>query len=97
MPSNALPVSNSPLPGTVRLRREYRDVIGRPMTGTVTLLGSSSHDIAGVKVLVAPAVVQLSGGVLEVNLPPDRYELTAQLKTVEGARLTEKETVTLAE
>lgn len=95
MPANALPIPNSPLPGTVRFRRVYRDALGRPLTGSVTLLGSRRHDIADVTVLVAPAVVHLSDGVVEVNLPPDVYELSAQLKTVEGARLAEKETLDL--
>lgn len=96
MPAPALPQPfPEPLPGTAPLRREYRDALGRPMTGTVTITGTQRHT-AGERVTpVAPVVADLVAGVLEVDLPPDTYTLTAALRTVDGNRVGDTDTANL--
>jgi hypothetical protein len=85
MPADALPVPwPTSLPGTVRYRREYRDVLGRAMRGTVTLTGSERRDAGGVVILPVSVTVELVDGVLEVDLPADTYHLSAALRTVDG-------------
>ena len=96
MPAPALPEAwPTPLPGTVTLRREYRDPLGRPMRGKVTLTGSERHDGDGLTVLPVAVTVDLNGGVLEVALPPDTYTLTAALRTTDGERVSDSSTVVL--
>jgi hypothetical protein len=96
MPAPALPEPlPTPLPGTVPLRREYRDPLGRAMRGEVTLTGSERRDGDGITVLPVAVTVDLHGGVLEVALPPDTYTLSAALRTVDGDRVTDTTTVTL--
>lgn len=95
MPVDALPVPNGPLPGTVRFRREYRDALNRPLTGTMTIQGKRSHAVGDVTVLPTPAVVRLTSGVVEIDLPPDVYEYTTVLQSPEGARVTDKGTIDL--
>lgn len=84
------------LPGTVRWRKEYRDALGRPLAGTVTLTGKTRADHGELTVLPAPVPQSLVDGVLEVDLPPDTYLFTAQLRTAEGARVTDEGAFTLA-
>lgn len=95
MPADALPVSNAGLPGTYRFRRVYRDAINRPMTGTLTLLGTKQHQLGDVVVPVAPVTLTLVNGVVEADLPPDTYSYTSQIKTVEGVRLTDQGTISV--
>jgi hypothetical protein len=93
MPDPALPIPRAtPLPGTVPLRREYRDPLGRPMTGSVVLTGRST---AGGGYAPAPVTVAVPAGVLEVDLPPDTYEAAATLRTVDGVRVSVRDTITL--
>lgn len=84
------------LPGMVQLRRVYRDPLGRPLSGQVTLLGATRHTHGGAVVPPTPVTVTLVSGVLNVQLPPDTYQLSAQLRTVDGERATDRDTVTLA-
>jgi hypothetical protein len=95
MPADALPQSSAPLPGATRLRREYRDALGRPMTGRVRITGAArSQD--GTTVIVPAAVnADVAAGVLEVELPAGTYTLAATLTTVDGNRADDTETVEL--
>lgn len=96
MPADALPIPwETALEGTMHYRREYRDILGRAMRGQVTITGTERTDTDGGVVLPAPVTVELVGGVLEVDLPPDTYRLSAALKTVDGVRVTDSDTVTL--
>lgn len=83
------------LPGTVPYRRTYADVLGRPMTGSVTITGQARTDTGGTVVVPAPVAVALVDGVLDVALPPDTYRVEAALRTVDGARIADNDTVTL--
>lgn len=98
MPSEALPVNRTAPPkGTVTLRRTYVDALNRPLTGSITLTGTKTTTNGGVVHLgAAPVTVALVGGLLEVDLPPDTYRLTAALRTVDGHRITSDETVTVS-
>lgn len=85
-----------PLPGLVHLERAYRDLLGRPLSGTVTITGRARHASDGQVIPPLPVPVQLTDGLLSVDLPPDTYTLSASLSTVEGARKLEVDTVTLS-
>lgn len=98
MPADALPEPRPmpvALPGAVPVRREYRDVLGRPMAGAVTVTPQSPADAAGVAVVAAPVKVELAGGVLAVSLPPGYYRLSADLRTADGATATSTGTLTV--
>lgn len=96
MPVDALPESwPEPLPGTAPLRREYRDILGRPLRGVVTITGSTRTEDDGRVILPLAVNVELVGGVLEVDLPPDTYTLSAALRSVDGSRSSDAATVTL--
>ena len=97
MPVDARPHRPHPLPGTVTLHRVYRDALGRPMTGTVTLTGRRRHTLGGNVVPTAPVTVPVDGGVLHVFLPPDTYTVVAALRTADGARVQDTETIVLEE
>jgi hypothetical protein len=94
MPAPALPQPwHSHLPGSVAFRRVYRDALGRPMTGTVTLTGQNHTEMGGAVIPPAPVAVEIVNGVVEVNLPPDTYTLTAALRTADGSRVSDSATV----
>jgi hypothetical protein len=96
MPVDALPQPHPvAVPGTVTYRHEYRDALGRPLRGTVTLTGRTGADLDGLTVPPAPVPGELVGGVLEVDLPPDTYRLEGVLRTAEGARVTVRDEITL--
>lgn len=98
MPADALPVPHpQSLAGTVNYRRSYLDTLGRPMRGDVTLTGSARSASGDAVVVPAPVAVPLVDGVLDVNLPPDVYRVVANLRTADGARVTDSDTVTLTE
>lgn len=84
------------LPGTVHYRREYRDALGRPMRGRVTITGAARSEHDGVVTLPAPVVVDVADGILDVDLPPDTYTITAALRTRDGDRASETLKVALA-
>ena len=81
--------------GAARLHRVYRDPLGRPLSGEVTITGATRTAAGGHVVVPAPVTVKISDGVLEVNLPPDTYQLQAPLRTADGARVQDADTVTL--
>jgi len=100
MPADALPQpralsARAALPGTVTLRHEYLDALGRPLTGTVTLIGKAGARLDGITVPPAPVTAELAGGVLEVALLPDVYHLEGSLRTKEGARVSVRDEITL--
>lgn len=99
MAAEALPIEPPPTPtlhGTgVALRREYRDILGRPLIGSVTVTGQVKTEAGELFVLPAAIAVELVDGVLDINLPPDTYHLTAALRTHDGARIDDSATVTV--
>lgn len=95
MPVNALPQSNAPLPGASRLRREYRDALGRPLTGRVRITGAQRAQDGEAVIVPAPVNADVVAGVLDVELPAGSYTLTAALTTVDGNRADDTETVEL--
>jgi hypothetical protein len=98
MPADALPQPwVVPLEGSVRLRREYRDVLGRPLRGTATITGTVEREAGGRVVIPASVEAELVDGVLEVYLPPDTYLVTADLRTANGARASYSTTVDLTD
>lgn len=93
MAADALPMPwAEPTPGAVTYVRQYRDVLGRPMRGVVTITPTK---LAVGDVVAGPVTVELVGGELSVSLPPGSYTLTASLRTEEGARVTDTSTATL--
>lgn len=73
--------------GRVRYRRDYRDVLGRPLSGELVLTGTARTDADGRTTVPVPVQVYLSdSGVLDVYLPPDRYTVREVLFTVDGVR-----------
>lgn len=96
MPVDALPQPwPDPLPGRIRFRREFRDALGRPLTGKVTLTGRNGTSHGDVTIPPAPVEVQLVGGILDVALPPDVYRLSGRLSTKEGARVDVRDELTV--
>lgn len=96
MPDDALPQPwPTPAYGAVNLRRTYRDPLGRPMEGHVSITGRT-RSVHGETVTSAVTVtVPVVRGAIDVHLPPDTYRIDAALRTIDGARATETETVTL--
>lgn len=84
-----------PLPGLVHYRREYRDILGRPMRGKATITGQARTEAGGAVIVPATVAVGLINGVLEADLPPDTYTIAAALHTADGKRASDTETVTL--
>lgn len=96
MPAEAMAYQQpTPLAGTVHYRREYRDILGRPMTGAVGITGTARSVNGEAVAIPAPVTVDLVGGVLEVDLPPDTYQLNANLRTADSLRATDVDTITL--
>jgi hypothetical protein len=90
MPSPALPFPRNTR-ASGRCQRRYVDSLGRPLAGTVTITRRGAHVGDGVVMAAAPARVELVGGNLDVQLLPGRYELAAQLRTVDGVGTTFKD------
>lgn len=89
MPTPALPYepTRGTLTGAVPVRREYRDLVGRPMSGKVTIVAGARGTAGNAVVPAAPVTVELVGGVLDVQLLPGTYQLAADLRTVDGDRV----------
>lgn len=96
MPDPALPVNRpEDQDGSVLYRRAFRDALSRPLTGKVVIVGTRRHEINGSVILPVPFTVQLVNGVLEARLPPDTYKAEAELRTREGATVTDAFQITL--
>ena len=92
----AAPTSrHATIAGTVRHRREYRDALGRAMTGTVKFTGSIRHEQGQQIVVPAGVDVQVVGGVLEVDLPPDTYAVRERLSAPDGDLVSNAYSLTL--
>lgn len=96
MPVDALPVPWPEQPdGGLRLHRVYRDVLGRPLSGVVTITGTARTELDGTVTVPVPVNATLTDGVLDEYLPADTYRLEANLRSVDGARVTDTATITL--
>ena len=96
MPVEALPVPPAvPVPGAVSFRHEYRDALGRPLVGSVTLTPETRTAVPGVTIPTAPFTVPVVAGVLEVSLPLGIYQLRADLRTVDGAPVVDTDRVSV--
>lgn len=97
MPADARPVAAAqPLPGAVPLRRLYVDALGRPMSGRARISGVERVKVGSTVIAPAPVNAEVVNGTLAVELPPGRYTVSAALTTVDGNRVDDTETVTLA-
>lgn len=94
-PDQPAPYPGDTAPGGATWRRTWRDPLGRPMSGTVTLTGTARHDTGDLSVLPAPVTVALVDGSVDVTLPADTYRWQATLRTVDGQRTTDIGTVAL--
>ena len=93
MPDDAQPRPwPQPPQGTVRLRREYRDPLGRPLAGEVTITGRTRQQAGETVTAPVPVVVPLARGVLEADLPPGTYDLAVSLRSADNKRFSEVET-----
>lgn len=87
------PAQPTPYPGDVGsnssqrppLRREYRDVLGRPLLGSVHLRNAQDQSTA----------IELVDGVLEATLEPGHYRLLAALHDEEGKGYYSSENITV--
>ena len=96
MPVDALPIPPAAsVPGAVPYRHEYRDALGRPLVGSVTLTPETRTAVPGVTIPTAPFTVPVVAGVLAVNLPPGIYQLRADLRTVDGAPVVDTDRVSI--
>lgn len=97
MPEPALPIPHDPLLKNLRpVRREYRDLLQRPMSGRLILTGELPTD-EGVTVSPAPVRVQVVDGVLALDLAPGSYALAGQLWGADEETMQVEETFTLEE
>lgn len=84
MPVPALPV---PPPRAARVltavRREYFDLLMRPMRGTLMLTAKEDHRTGEATISRAPVKAQVIEGILELALPPGVYALRGTLYTAD--------------
>lgn len=80
MPEPALPIPHNPaLRSLVPFRREYRDLLQRPFSGSLTLWAVADYQEGLTTVSSAPVKVPVTEGVLALDLPPGAYVLRGQL------------------
>lgn len=99
MPADALPQPRPGtriLPGTAPYRRAWADPLGRPLRGKVVLTGQTRIEAGVLVVLPAPVTVELVDGVLDVILPCGPYRMAADLRTVDGAPVSDDGTFTVS-
>lgn len=87
MPDPALPTPLPVEPGQtkVRLHREYRDALGRPMTGRVILTPVQQTESGTAYILPVPVRIELIGGEAEAYVAPGPYQLSGVLRTADRA------------
>lgn len=96
MPVDALPIPPPvPAPGAVAYRHEYRDALGRPLVGSVTLTPETRTAVRGLTIPPAPITLQVVAGVLSASLPVGIYQVRADLRTVDGASVTDTDRVVI--
>lgn len=96
MPVDALPVpAAAGLPGSVTHRHVYRDSLGRPMNGVATITGSVRSVDGHTTVVPVAVTAKVADGLLEVTLPPGEYRIVAALRTQDGRRASDVDTVSL--
>lgn len=99
MPTPARPYSNEPTPaleGSVQLRRFYCDPLGRPLSGTVQILGRQGQRAGHIVALPAPLTATLVNGWLDVLVVPDTYRLVANLVGADGTAVTDDAKIVVA-
>lgn len=67
------------IPGTVVLERNYLDLLGRPLNGTLTVAGSAALEVSETVIHPQPVKVELEGGQLLMRVPAGEYTVTGQL------------------
>lgn len=95
MPIPARTAPRVQLPGAVRLRRIYVDHLQRPLSGTVLVISREPAAEGDMVIPAGPTPVDLSGGVLDIPLPPGRYRLVAQLRAADGSLVRDDREITL--
>jgi hypothetical protein len=99
MPEPALP---APLPeptavsaGSGRFIRYFRDALGRPLRGRITLAPVRLAVTDDTMVLPVPVVIELTEGLAQASLPPGDYLLAGVLRTVDRAPAVVSERITV--
>ena len=98
MPVDALPQPHgASVPGVAHVRREYRDPLGRAMSGKVTFARKATEPIRqGVlTVPIVPVTLRLADGVVEADLPLGTYTVTAELQSADSQKATVRDEITL--
>lgn len=91
MPDPALPIPPAPERAASRLVRSYRDPLGRPLTGAVSLLPLEQADGQYVAVTVP---IELVDGTATADLPPGTYLLSGILRTADRTPVVINEKIT---
>jgi hypothetical protein len=98
MPQRALPIPHNPALRTLEtVVREYRDLLQRPLSGTLTLAAAAPFQEGRVTVSSAAVKVPVVDGVLALDLPPGSYVLRGQLWSKDEQQTPIEETFTVGE
>lgn len=96
MPEKALPIPHNPaLRGTYTVRREYKDLLQRPMSGFLFLSAGEDYQEGDTTVSRSPVKVPVVEGVLFLGLPPGSYELAGKLWGVDEGQMSVSEAFTV--
>lgn len=98
MPEPALPIPHDPaLTGLVSFRREYRDLLQRPLAGHLTLRATRNYKEGRTVVGGSPVKVPVVEGVLALDIPPGEYVLRGNLWNRDEERMQVEEEFTIKE
>lgn len=98
MPEPALPIPHNPALRSLRpVRREYRDLLQRPFSGSLTLRAVADYQEGATVVSSAPVKVPVVDGVLALDLPPGSYTLTGALWSKDEEQMQVEEQFTTVE